>query len=626
IVGTTCPAGTGDCDHVAANGCEHDVTSDPANCGACGFTCSFPNAAATCALGACAPGTCNPGFADCDGNPANGCEVNLQTDPTHCGSCATACSFPNAAASCTAGVCAVGACNPNYSNCDFVATNGCETDLRTSATDCGACGVTCTAGINANTVCSNSQCAYDCSPGFVDCDGSTTPGCEVSNGTDIAHCGLCATSCSATANGTSACAGGSCGFTCATGFSNCDGNPANGCEANGATDVNNCGACGAACRSYPHTLSTCAAGACAYACEAGWANCDASPVNGCERDINSDAANCGACGTQCSGVNTRCTAGACTFLCGAGTFYCNGLCVNLTNDRNNCGACGQTCSDNRTCAASSCVAISSCTSGMTPCGGTCVSTQTDVANCGACANACAVGLLCSAGVCVLPGDTCGRPYQLGLPVGPVTFPVNTTGATNSSGSCRSSTPDVFIAFTLARQEVVYVDSFATAAGGPVAQLRLLDTCLASGGCASNSCAAAGGGAQAQVYRVMAAGTHILEIDASTAGVVSITIQHIPIGTQGAVASLPLAATFTLSDTTAARPNTPATCGLGPDLAYPWPTCPSAAAGILNATVCGGATWDTALQLVNGTSTGGGCNDNVFACAPQSTLAATVSAG
>jgi hypothetical protein len=30
---------------------------------------------------------CNVGFADCDGNPANGCEVNTRTDVNNCGGC-----------------------------------------------------------------------------------------------------------------------------------------------------------------------------------------------------------------------------------------------------------------------------------------------------------------------------------------------------------------------------------------------------------------------------------------------------------------------------------------------------------------------------------------------------------
>lgn len=34
---------------------------------------------------------CPPNTANCDGIAAQGCDVNLQTDPDHCGSCATVC-------------------------------------------------------------------------------------------------------------------------------------------------------------------------------------------------------------------------------------------------------------------------------------------------------------------------------------------------------------------------------------------------------------------------------------------------------------------------------------------------------------------------------------------------------
>jgi hypothetical protein len=51
-------------------------------------------------------------FGDCDNNTYNGCEVNLNTDAAHCGSCATpAAPFANAAPACVNGASALGICN-----------------------------------------------------------------------------------------------------------------------------------------------------------------------------------------------------------------------------------------------------------------------------------------------------------------------------------------------------------------------------------------------------------------------------------------------------------------------------------------------------------------------------------
>jgi len=34
---------------------------------------------------------CNAGYANCDGNQANGCEVNLTSDSNNCGACGNVC-------------------------------------------------------------------------------------------------------------------------------------------------------------------------------------------------------------------------------------------------------------------------------------------------------------------------------------------------------------------------------------------------------------------------------------------------------------------------------------------------------------------------------------------------------
>jgi hypothetical protein len=95
----SCAPGFADCNGQGTDGCETDLTS-PASCGACGNACAFPNADAACVNLTCALGACHAGFADCDGNPVNGCEVNLSTDPNDCGACGQAC----------VGTCANGVC------------------------------------------------------------------------------------------------------------------------------------------------------------------------------------------------------------------------------------------------------------------------------------------------------------------------------------------------------------------------------------------------------------------------------------------------------------------------------------------------------------------------------------
>jgi len=99
--GLTCTAGFGDCDGNATNGCEASTLSNVMNCGACGVACvAGPNAAVACVGGRCRS-ACNGGFADCDGNPGNGCEVNVATDRRNCGSCGNAC----ASLVCSGGAC-----------------------------------------------------------------------------------------------------------------------------------------------------------------------------------------------------------------------------------------------------------------------------------------------------------------------------------------------------------------------------------------------------------------------------------------------------------------------------------------------------------------------------------------
>jgi hypothetical protein len=144
--GFRCLDGFADCDGNAANGCEADLRASTAHCGACGRMCVVPNGTPLCVAGRCDIAACTVGFADCDGMLANGCEVDLRTNVSHCGACGRACSLSNATAGCAAGACTVAACTTGFGNCDGNALNGCEADLRNDRSHCGACGNACTAG------------------------------------------------------------------------------------------------------------------------------------------------------------------------------------------------------------------------------------------------------------------------------------------------------------------------------------------------------------------------------------------------------------------------------------------------------------------------------------------------
>ena len=70
-----------------------DTQTDPANCGGCGNLCALPHVASNGCTGAtCSIGTCASGYADCNAAPADGCEVNTQSDTNNCGACHTVCS------------------------------------------------------------------------------------------------------------------------------------------------------------------------------------------------------------------------------------------------------------------------------------------------------------------------------------------------------------------------------------------------------------------------------------------------------------------------------------------------------------------------------------------------------
>jgi hypothetical protein len=160
----TCNAGWGNCDGNHANGCEAPLNT-LTNCGTCGTACALNNATETCGSYSCRIENCNVGYAQCNTNHADGCETNIRTN-TNCGACGVSCSRPNASASCSTGVCNFGTCNSGYSTCDANTTNGCEVNHRTTVAACGG-------GSDAGQYDGDLNCGFGC-PGNTSWDNFET--------------------------------------------------------------------------------------------------------------------------------------------------------------------------------------------------------------------------------------------------------------------------------------------------------------------------------------------------------------------------------------------------------------------------------------------------------------------
>lgn len=136
--------------------------------------CALANAAAKCGPnGGCVIDQCQPGFADCDGQSITGCEAKLDSEPTHCGSCATNCVARHGSNwTCEQGQCVVTSCVPaTTADCNGDKTDGCEIDLLTDADNCGTCGQAC-ALPHAISQCQAGQCVIvSCIAPYADCDG-----------------------------------------------------------------------------------------------------------------------------------------------------------------------------------------------------------------------------------------------------------------------------------------------------------------------------------------------------------------------------------------------------------------------------------------------------------------------
>ncbi|MFH2009062.1 MAG: MopE-related protein [bacterium] len=432
-----------DCDGQIDEG--FNFTTDPVNCGSCGYSCAahtpFGATSTGCSGGVCQY-SCQANFYDLNGDLAlggagNGCEYG-----------------------CTVSNGGIEACDNQDNDCDGVVDEG--FNKQTDVNNCGSCGVVCTAQAGANSVvtgCANGVCQFACAAGFVDLNGNVSLGsngdgceygCTPSNGgveacdnidndcdgvTDEAPGGgpmiqACYSGPAGT-QGVGPCVGGN--QTCTGGaWGVCQGqvtpqaevcdNVDNDCD--GATDeAGGGGPLTQAC--YTGPAGTLGVGLCVggtQSCAAGaWGACAGQVIpqletcdgqdNDCDNqtdeDFNTavDINNCGSCGYSCAahtGANsqtTGCAGGACLFVCQSNFYDLNGD-IALGNGGNGCEY-GCTLTNG---------GVEACGDGVdNDCDGQIdegFNFNTDPANCGSCGNSCAAhtpfgatSTGCSGGAC-----------------------------------------------------------------------------------------------------------------------------------------------------------------------------------------------------------------------------------
>lgn len=319
-VSTECPEPYASCSDKPSFLCTTNLKTDPQNCGACGVSCtgflSGLNMAARCVNGKCAFECLKLGatgtFRDCNGVLDDGCETDVAWDEANCGSCGHACA---PGVRCVDGKCG---CPAGKVDCNEACI-----DVRFDPDNCNACGNVCEDPVDAceemppNTVysCVEGECGkLACTARKGDCNhdlnlGCASDGCETDLSKDTSNCGGCGVVCAPGQECRSDGNGPECLEPCATaGMAQCS----LGCR-DLRTDLQSCGSCGNSCpRPRPNQISSCKKGVCATDCMPGFADCNQDPADGCEVDLSSHPANCGACGNECNFADGQpCIEGKC---------------------------------------------------------------------------------------------------------------------------------------------------------------------------------------------------------------------------------------------------------------------------------------------------------------------------
>jgi hypothetical protein len=146
-------------------------STDTANCGGCGVSCTLAHSSGTCVAGSCVH-TCFSGYSACGGTTP--CAYDTSSDSTHCGSSCATCP---SSSSCVGGICtSTGPCTPGATQCSGNAIQTCDSTgnwgspvaCASQACVSGACVGVCTPG------------ATQCSSGLQTCDSNGAWGSPVS--------------------------------------------------------------------------------------------------------------------------------------------------------------------------------------------------------------------------------------------------------------------------------------------------------------------------------------------------------------------------------------------------------------------------------------------------------------
>jgi hypothetical protein len=125
------------------NGCQ-------GSCGSCGSH-------ESCSSSLCA---CNSGYGDCNAQSSDGCEANLNTDESHCGSCSGTCTSSQ---TCVSGTCQA-SCTPSCSgkSCGDDGCGGsCGSCSNSQTCVSGSCQATCTPSCSGKS-CGDNGCGGTC--------------------------------------------------------------------------------------------------------------------------------------------------------------------------------------------------------------------------------------------------------------------------------------------------------------------------------------------------------------------------------------------------------------------------------------------------------------------------------